>query len=127
MVCEKCGKEHDGAFGSGRFCSRGCSNSRKQTPEMNEARKLKLEKPETHKFCSTCEKKLNSCNTSGLCRSCKKPINFKNKEEYNKYQREYYKKNTEKACILKKRYYNKNKKRIGIYRNRYSKAYRKKT
>lgn len=28
MECEKCKKEHDGSFGSGRFCSRKCANSR---------------------------------------------------------------------------------------------------
>lgn len=28
MNCEKCNKEHDGTFGSGRFCSRKCSNRR---------------------------------------------------------------------------------------------------
>ncbi len=27
MVCEKCGKEHDGSFGSGRFCSSYCARS----------------------------------------------------------------------------------------------------
>ena len=27
MTCEKCGKEHDGKFGSGRFCSRRCSSA----------------------------------------------------------------------------------------------------
>jgi len=29
MICEneKCGKEHDGSFGSGRFCCRACANS----------------------------------------------------------------------------------------------------
>lgn len=26
--CEKCGKQHDGTFGSGRFCSRSCANTR---------------------------------------------------------------------------------------------------
>lgn len=26
--CERCGKEHDGSFGSGRFCSRVCANTR---------------------------------------------------------------------------------------------------
>lgn len=29
MKCEKCGNEHDGSYGSGRFCSRACANSRK--------------------------------------------------------------------------------------------------
>ena len=31
MICEKCGKEHDGSFGSGRFCSRSCANSHKHS------------------------------------------------------------------------------------------------
>ncbi len=33
MICEKCKQEHDGSFGSGRFCSRKCSNSRSWTEE----------------------------------------------------------------------------------------------
>ena len=33
MKCEKCDKDHDGSFGSGRFCSRSCSNSRVRTEE----------------------------------------------------------------------------------------------
>ena len=33
FICEKCGKEHDGSFGSGRFCSKSCANSRKHTEE----------------------------------------------------------------------------------------------
>lgn len=27
MICENCGKEHDGSYGSGRFCSKFCANS----------------------------------------------------------------------------------------------------
>ena len=27
MICEYCGKEHDGSFGSGRFCCKSCSIS----------------------------------------------------------------------------------------------------
>lgn len=27
MQCEKCGKEHDGSYGSGRFCSAHCARS----------------------------------------------------------------------------------------------------
>ena len=34
--CEKCGKIHDGSFGSGRFCSRSCANSRKHSKETKE-------------------------------------------------------------------------------------------
>ena len=25
MICEECGNEHDGSYGSGRFCSKKCS------------------------------------------------------------------------------------------------------
>ena len=42
MKCEKCSKEHDGTFGSGRFCSRSCSNSKTPTKESNEKRSQKL-------------------------------------------------------------------------------------
>lgn len=27
MICENCGKEHNGSFGSGRFCCKSCSIS----------------------------------------------------------------------------------------------------
>lgn len=27
MICENCGKEHDGTYGSGRFCSKECARS----------------------------------------------------------------------------------------------------
>lgn len=32
--CERCGKEHDGSYGSGRFCSKKCANSRKLSEEQ---------------------------------------------------------------------------------------------
>jgi hypothetical protein len=31
MKCEKCSEDHDGSYGSGRFCGRGCANSRTHT------------------------------------------------------------------------------------------------
>jgi len=34
MKCEKCGKEHDGSYGTGRFCSISCANSRVKTKEV---------------------------------------------------------------------------------------------
>lgn len=30
MVCERCQKEHDGSFGSGRFCSKACAKANNQ-------------------------------------------------------------------------------------------------
>lgn len=38
-ICERCGKEHDGNFGSGRFCSRSCAN--KQTHNQETKEKIK--------------------------------------------------------------------------------------
>jgi len=33
FICERCGKLHNGLFGSGRFCSRSCANKRTHTLE----------------------------------------------------------------------------------------------
>jgi hypothetical protein len=33
MLCIKCNVDHDGSFGSGKFCSRSCANSRKFTED----------------------------------------------------------------------------------------------
>lgn len=73
MVCEKCGKEHDGSFGSGRFCSRKCSNSRIITKELKEKISLKLRKIEP-KFCKVCKIKLSRSNISNYCKKCKPKI-----------------------------------------------------
>lgn len=42
MKCKKCKKEHDGEFGSGKFCSTSCAHSRIHTKETNEKRRRKL-------------------------------------------------------------------------------------
>lgn len=36
MKCERCSKEHDGSFGSGRFCCKKCANVRVHTDETKE-------------------------------------------------------------------------------------------
>jgi len=36
MKCKKCNKEHDGTYGSGKFCSRQCANSRIRTKQIKE-------------------------------------------------------------------------------------------
>ena len=42
MKCEnpRCNKEHDGSFGSGRFCSRSCANSRYFSKESKKKKSL---------------------------------------------------------------------------------------
>lgn len=49
--CEKCGKLVIKKFGSGKFCSRKCANSRVQTLEQNKLRSIKL-KSNPHGFTS---------------------------------------------------------------------------
>lgn len=63
--CQKCGKSVFIKFGSGRFCSRACSNSRQFSLETNKKRsisnKLAYEKnPELRKICSDTAKRVNS-------------------------------------------------------------------
>lgn len=36
MKCESCNDEHDGSYGSGRFCSRSCANKRTYDPKRKE-------------------------------------------------------------------------------------------
>ena len=46
MTCENCGKEHDGSYGSGRFCSKSCKcafNAKKNHWNKNETREWKCE------------------------------------------------------------------------------------
>jgi hypothetical protein len=59
--CEKCGKIHDGDFGSGRFCSRSCANSRIHTKKSKEkiSKKLSgLNKSKVEVICLNCEVKV---------------------------------------------------------------------
>ena len=35
MKCENCGKEHDGSYGSGRFCSVSCKQQYNLKPKKN--------------------------------------------------------------------------------------------
>jgi 5-methylcytosine-specific restriction endonuclease McrA len=36
MLCKKCNKEHDGSFGSGKYCCRSCANSRIRTDDIKQ-------------------------------------------------------------------------------------------
>lgn len=80
-VCENCGCSHDGAYGSGRFCSSKCARSfstkfvtteaRQRVSDFMKKRWAKSGKcrfsAEIH-YCSKCGKQLNRRNKSGLCR-----------------------------------------------------------
>lgn len=73
-TCEKCGKIMTEKFGSGRFCSRSCANSRGvMSNEVKEKIKKAFEKKSNSsvtKFCKTCGIKLGRKNKSGYCKIC---------------------------------------------------------
>lgn len=66
MKCENCGKEHDGSYGSGRFCSKQCARSFSTKNETNQLKEAKCvdcgEKIYVNKRAS-----LNNCR----CNKCK--------------------------------------------------------
>lgn len=59
MICETCGKEHDGSFGSGRFCCRTCANVRNITDETKQKISDSIKK-ETVCCCQFCGKEFNN-------------------------------------------------------------------
>jgi hypothetical protein len=52
MICENCNKEHDGNFGSGRFCSSKCArgySTKEKREEINQKVSLKLNKKSNYR------------------------------------------------------------------------------
>ena len=48
FICENCGKEHDGSYGSGRFCSKHCKcvfNGKKNKQPVNNLPKFRKKAP----------------------------------------------------------------------------------
>lgn len=70
MICEKCGKDHDGSFGSGRFCSKQCANSHKHSDECIS----KIKKSLIHYYDGHPERTPHK-NTKNICKFCGLPLN----------------------------------------------------
>ena len=84
MLCEKCGIEHDGSYGSGRFCSQKCARSfstSKNRDAINAKISIGLRNSDKldHKYaqylknpkcCSICSKLLRASNKTGYCADC---------------------------------------------------------
>lgn len=75
-ICENCGIEHDGSYGSGRFCSVKCSrgfSTKAKRKEINEkvSTKLKKFKPLINKTCPICKKKFLTVKNNKICCSSK--------------------------------------------------------
>lgn len=58
-LCESCYQQHNGAYGSGRFCSSACARSfstAKKRKSINARVSIKLSKPKTTRLCLVCNK-----------------------------------------------------------------------
>ena len=55
MKCERCGKEHDGSFGSGRFCSKACANTRYITEEQRKKTRSSVKESHEKYFQKGCK------------------------------------------------------------------------
>ena len=70
MICENCGKEHDGFYGSGRFCSKECARSYSSKQNKNELKEAK---------CINCGKQIFINKKASIltckCNECKNKVN----------------------------------------------------
>ncbi len=84
MKCENCGIDHDGSYGSGRFCSCKCARgfgTKEKRKEINEKVSKKLTKYEKN-FCQICGIELTKKNNTKLCKE--------HRYLYKKYDNQYY-------------------------------------
>lgn len=67
VICENCGKEHNGTFGSGRFCSKECAKSfSTKQDNLKELKEAKCSKCGTSLFINK-----RASSKTCLCESCK--------------------------------------------------------
>jgi predicted nuclease of restriction endonuclease-like RecB superfamily len=61
IICKTCNKEHDGTFGSGKYCCKSCANKRVHSPETKEKIKKTLKDKFILqiKYCPICETSFN--------------------------------------------------------------------
>lgn len=98
MICKNCGKEHDGSYGSGKFCSKECARAFSTKNSQGQLKKAKcidcnkiiyIGLRASDKNCR-CEECKNKYNESKLLKSYQKKyktktlkINYKNKSNCN--------------------------------------------
>ncbi len=73
MNCENCENEHDGSYGSGRFCGPKCARSfstKARRQEINKKVSRAMSQPERLRFCSSCKKRISKSGKSGKCNKC---------------------------------------------------------
>lgn len=77
-ICIKCNKEHDGSFGSGKYCSVNCANSRTLTKEQklkisNTLKSNEIFKKQEYE-CIICKNKYLGYNRFKKCVNCRKKV-----------------------------------------------------
>lgn len=76
-ICERCGNDHDGSFGSGRFCSKSCANKRTHS----EKTKMKISKSlggvGFKGSCANCGNDLPQTKRIYCSRSCQNDFQYK--------------------------------------------------
>ena len=87
-ICERCDKAHDGTFGSGRYCSKSCANTRKMTDDIKKkiseslkiSEKFKesvksatIKKIKTYE-CVSCGGEYKGYNRSEKCPDCRRKV-----------------------------------------------------
>lgn len=88
-ICENCGNEHDGSYGSGRFCSSKCARgfSAKKTAEIKQKISKKLTKAKRIVECAECGKSFEQQRNRIFCsNSCATKNKWKNPEYRNSVQ-----------------------------------------
>lgn len=76
LYCENCGKEHDGTYGTGRFCSNGCAHSfstKNKRLEINKKISESLQK--TNLILTNIRQQKYNLNPK-ICPICKKAISY---------------------------------------------------
>jgi very-short-patch-repair endonuclease len=69
-ICECCSVNHDGLYGSGRFCSSVCARSfstKKNRNSINEKVSKKLKKPFIVRVCKNCGNSFNALARTKIC------------------------------------------------------------
>lgn len=77
-VCENCGKEHEGNYASGRFCSSKCArgfSTKAKRKEINE----KIRKPLIQKICLECKFKFSTKKRFQKFCSCSCSVTYNNR------------------------------------------------
>ncbi len=67
MYCERCNSEHSGEYGSGRFCSRACANTRVFTTETIIKKKKSAKNSNAVKLANELQKKLKINKVCPMC------------------------------------------------------------